>query len=237
MATLVLSPHFDDAVLSCGHWLERHPGCVIATVCSGRPGTGVPADPKWDALSGFTWADEAAESRCAEDRNALDILNADQALLGFLDGDYKEMVGRPHEDGGVEGTFEETLAHSIETLLDHLRPVTLLLPLGLQHGDHIATGDAALMCLAEREWCRGYGYVDLPYAITTSQSVDQRVGELRARGFQFASYYTKTASPQNAKGAAVYCYSSQVPELLGRAHPLWERSLDLDAETFFRLLR
>ena len=60
--TLVISPHFDDAVLSCGHWLHMNPGAVVATVCSGKPERGSPAS-KWDAR--FGTADQAIEERRA----------------------------------------------------------------------------------------------------------------------------------------------------------------------------
>ena len=32
---LVISPHFDDAVMSCGYWIQRHRGAIVATVWSG----------------------------------------------------------------------------------------------------------------------------------------------------------------------------------------------------------
>lgn len=34
---LVVSPHLDDAVLSCGCWLASRPGAAVVTVFAGRP--------------------------------------------------------------------------------------------------------------------------------------------------------------------------------------------------------
>ena len=57
---LVISPHLDDAVLSCGALLAAHRGAVVATVFAG-----VPRDPRqrteWDARSGVA---DAAEDAC-----------------------------------------------------------------------------------------------------------------------------------------------------------------------------
>src|SRR5580658_10141715 len=70
---LVLSPHYDDAVLSCGAWLSSHPGSVVATVCTGRPGPGI-GPHQWDGTSGFPSGDAAAMVRQGEDAAALAVL-------------------------------------------------------------------------------------------------------------------------------------------------------------------
>jgi hypothetical protein len=82
---VVLSPHLDDAVLSTGMWLTNHPGSTVVTVCAGLPGPGIPAS-NWDKAGGFQDADEAVLARRQEDEAALQVLHADQYLLGFLDG-------------------------------------------------------------------------------------------------------------------------------------------------------
>ena len=46
---VVISPHFDDAVMSCGELIGSCSGVVVATVCSASPGPRVPASPEWDA--------------------------------------------------------------------------------------------------------------------------------------------------------------------------------------------
>ncbi len=68
--TLVISPHYDDAVLSCGHWLSQNQGAWVSTVCTAHPEQGIPASI-WDRESGFENADEAMISRRAEDRAGL----------------------------------------------------------------------------------------------------------------------------------------------------------------------
>jgi LmbE family N-acetylglucosaminyl deacetylase len=39
---LVVSPHCDDAVLSCGSLLETHPGSAVVTVFAGTQPAGQP---------------------------------------------------------------------------------------------------------------------------------------------------------------------------------------------------
>lgn len=82
--TLVISTHYDDAVLSCGHWLCLNPGAIVVTVCSGYAGPEVGAG-EWDRRAGFASADQAIAARRSEDLAALSVLKAHQyPPLGFL---------------------------------------------------------------------------------------------------------------------------------------------------------
>jgi LmbE family N-acetylglucosaminyl deacetylase len=232
---LVLSPHFDDAVLSCGSWLERHPGTIVATVCSGAPGSGIPADPAWDALALFDSADAAATARRAEDQEALGMLGAEQRLLGFLDGAYKARAGRSHEDPDADGSFEEELSRSINGLLDEVRPEKCLVPVGLIHPDHIATRRAALDSLRARPTIRSMLYLDLPYAMASEQAARDQLDAIIATGVQLSEDPGPGPSTGEVKVRAAGCYRSQLP-LLEKVfgETLW-RSLEPGAERLFRM--
>jgi LmbE family N-acetylglucosaminyl deacetylase len=231
VTALVLSPHFDDAVLSCAAWLEHHPGTVVATVCSGRPGRGVPADPAWDALAGFVDADHAAEARGAEDQEALGVVGAEQLRLGFLDGDYKAQVGRPHEETGVTGSFDVALAEALGRLLDDLCPELVLFPLGLVHPDHVATRRAAVGCLRARPDVPALAYLDLPYGLAYGDVARRQIGSLQAAGVDLSEPVRGKDGPAKARAAG--SYRSQLP-LLARVfgQPL-HASLDARAEGLF----
>jgi LmbE family N-acetylglucosaminyl deacetylase len=222
---LIISPHFDDAVLSCGLWLETHPGATVSTVCSGRPGPGVAASPEWDALAGFTWADEAMEARQAEDAAALQVLGASQHLLGFLDDLYRPA-----------GDSMSNLEHAIGDLLDKLRPERCLLPLGLGKpgGDHDITRIAALRALAVRPWCAALLYADLPYAETDRDLMQSHIastlGELSLGKVHFQWPLT-----DDTKRKAVGCYVSQA-RLLDLAHPGWRAHIGLGSEQIWHIL-
>ena len=154
---LVLSPHFDDAVMSCGELIGNSPGTIVATVCSASPGADVPASPEWDALAGFDTAEDAVLVRREEDRSALATLGAVQAGLGWVDELYRRSLGREKVLAGV--------ISSIGALLDDLRPRCCFFPIGLGGGasDHELTRDAAAAALRPRRWCHSVAYAELPY--------------------------------------------------------------------------
>jgi len=231
----VISPHFDDAVLSCAHWLQRHPGATVATICSGSPGGDVEAH-QWDEISGFVTGDEAAIGRRAEDAAALTTLCATQLLCGFLDGGYKELVGRCHEDPETPGPFEDALAIAITELVDHLRPTLCVAPLGLIHGDHIATGRASRSALSDRSDCSLLAYADLPYAITAPERLQSSLADLRASGLHVAPYPTPSPTPVEVKKKeqALACYGSQIRPLTVE-HPRWRAGLQPQAEMLFQI--
>lgn len=222
----MISPHFDDAVFSCGHWLQRHPGTVVATVCSGNPGPGVPASEVWDTGSGFASADEATAVREAEDAAAVSTLGGERRLLGFLDFPYRSC-----SDG-----FEEDLERAIGDLLDELRPVCCLAPLGLVHPDHISTGRAARSALGGRPQCSAIAYAELPYAIADPSLVPERLAEIDATE-QTGVAELQVALPPDGdlKRRAVACYRTQLGPLES-LYPGWHQAaLAVGSERFWRL--
>lgn len=214
--TLVISPHFDDAVLSCGHWLHMNPGAVVATVCSGKPEPGRAAS-RWDAR--FGTADRAADERRAEDEAALATLGATQHILGFLDDPYR----------GDDEPFEDDLERSIGELVDTLRPVACLVPLGFGHIDHRITGRAARQALVDRPWCELVVYVDLPY-----KWMRRFRRELKEQRALLALERPVECSPSTCvpKREALACYPSQRALIRGT---MWKRTTRLDSEEFWHL--
>ena len=89
--TIVVSPHFDDAVLSLGAWLASIAGRgehnEIVTVFGGDPTSDLPA-AEWDRLCGFSTAGAAARARREEDRRACEILGIRGECLAFPDEQY-----------------------------------------------------------------------------------------------------------------------------------------------------
>lgn len=228
---LVISPHFDDAVLSCGHFLASNPGSVVATVCGGRPGPEVPAC-QWDAVSGFGTGSEAALARRAEDAEALRILGSQQVVLGFLDGEYLPN-GHMHEQLSRTGSRERALEEDICALIDGLRPRQLVFPLGLAHRDHVLVGDAVTAVIRSRSDYPALAYVDLPYAISWPNLVEARLQDLNSRGVVLP---TRQTNDVTIKAVALNCYQSQLKQL-DAAHPRWRKCLDeVDAEQIFKLV-
>src|SRR4051794_3037452 len=84
---LVLSPHLDDAVFSCGELLVDLRRPIVATLFAGVPPPGLQTTP-WDLLSGFSNSAEAMQARRAEDDRALEMLGAVPEHFDFLDDQY-----------------------------------------------------------------------------------------------------------------------------------------------------
>lgn len=225
---LVLSPHFDDAVLSVGAWLSRHPGALVATAFSGLPGPGVPAQ-NWDKHSQFSTGDEANLARRAEDEAALAVLNATQRTLGFLDGDYKGITRRYHESKNAHPTITEALAEAVIQLLAELQPDRLLFPVGWPQPDHSVTSEAALIA-TQQTGTPAIAYAELPYAVGSSAYLSERITELRGRGLSIVGYPVPTGD-LDLKQRAWDCYHSQQIHLGKRPVGCF----DADSEHLFRV--
>lgn len=71
---LVVAPHLDDGVLSCGLSLAAHPAAVVCTAFAAPPEENMTTD--WDRHAGFADAFEAMQARNAEDLRALALVRA-----------------------------------------------------------------------------------------------------------------------------------------------------------------
>ena len=89
MVPAILSPHLDDAVLSCWHLLARPGALVVINVFTGAPAS-AEAPAWWDRLTGATDSGQRARERVEEDRRALALAGRTPVNLGFLDEQYRE---------------------------------------------------------------------------------------------------------------------------------------------------
>lgn len=150
MPVTVLSPHFDDAVLSCWHVLEG-PGAVdVVDVCTASPAVGTPA-PWWDRATGSADPVQRMAERRAEDVRALARAGRAAIHLGLLDDQY-----------GGSGLTARDLADRLDAVL---APGTVVhAPAGLgAHPDHVLVRDAALEL--GRRGRPLVLYADIPHAI------------------------------------------------------------------------
>lgn len=134
--TTLISPHFDDAVLSCWHLVAGGEDLRIVNVF-----TAVPKDPGargwWDRLTGAADSQERMRERVAEDRDALATAGRSALGLDFLDDQYRDEV--------------QPLDPIVERLRSELEPgCRLVAPAGLgDHPDHALARDACAALIAE----------------------------------------------------------------------------------------
>src|ERR1700722_18211357 len=88
---LILSPHFDDAVLSLGGLIAKAPErAIVVTVFAGAPVEDVRGG--WDRWSGFATGAAAVRARSQENAAALALLGVPRSQihdLGHLDYQYR----------------------------------------------------------------------------------------------------------------------------------------------------
>ena len=138
---VLVSPHPDDAVLSCGQFLAAHPGVTVVTVFAGAP-TSYPDPPsRWSTLCGFAAGDDITAARRAEDADALGMLDAKPLWLDFLESQFTADDSIPSAD---------EIAEVLDPTLRGLEPTLVLLPFGLANPEHVVTHDAALT--VRRRW-------------------------------------------------------------------------------------
>lgn len=145
----MVSPHLDDAVLSCGRLLAGNPGALVVTVLAGDPGDWN-EQTSWDATCGYGPGVDVVEARRREDTDALAVVGARPVWLDLLDQQYRAGPIPPAE-----------IADAVAAVLPEGVPVVG--PLGLIHDDHRAVADALDLVRRRdpgREW---WAYADIPY--------------------------------------------------------------------------
>lgn len=145
----VLSPHLDDAVLSCADVIT--PTTVVITVFAGVPGKENPVSA-WDARCGADNAANLMLARRAEDVEAVSLLGGTVHHLDFLEHAYRQ----PDEPPPLPA-----LRRAIAQVLADVDEVWA--PAGVGgHPDHIVVRECALRLDGKPRALRLYA--DMPYS-------------------------------------------------------------------------
>ncbi len=216
MRWIYLSPHLDDAVLSCGgliaqqraHGLEVEVWTIFAAVPSPDRG-GLLArylHHRW----GFENAQQAVEARRKEDQQALSILQAQARYFPFLDCIYRQdsegqplyenIFSPPHP---AEADLAERIAEALGEQLREDDVVVAPLAIG-GHVDHVLVRQAAER-LARPLW----SYAEIPYLFNSPQEIEQKMHPLQSALFPISFWGKK------AWLSACSAYRSQIAELFG----------------------
>jgi LmbE family N-acetylglucosaminyl deacetylase len=214
-----LSPHLDDAPLSCGGAIAAHVAAgervLVVTICTAAP---PPAGP-FSALAQelhANWglaADQAVAARLREERLAMERLGVDYYWADRLDAIYRyaeayhtreSLFSAPaHDDplfADLRGFFGK--------LHEHMPNATYYAPLGIgSHVDHLITHSAIRDILGDA----ARFYEDLPYAVVpgaTDQRLAQLTGIVSATTIQIDDTLAQ-------KLQSIHAYASQLKELFG----------------------
>jgi LmbE family N-acetylglucosaminyl deacetylase len=209
---IYLSPHLDDAVLSCGGriWRQVQAGdrVLVVTVFAGKPSPDVPLSPFAQALHAAWELVDATAARREEDAAALALLGTESVYWPYTDCIYRRMP-----DGGFPYASEEALfgdVHSSDEALIAelagrfralaLEPASVIYaPLAVGcHVDHQIVR-RAVAGLEGVTYYEDYPYAGKPGAVEGSLGIERWQEEV----------VPLSSDALEAKIAAIACYSSQ----------------------------
>jgi LmbE family N-acetylglucosaminyl deacetylase len=194
LKAVVVSPHLDDAVLSCGQMMAGRPATTVLTVCAGVPEDGFVS--QYDADSGFASSRTAMLARRREDKAALLPLGARHVWLNFMEGAYP---GPPER---------EEVCAGIGQALRNLRPEAVFFPAGIVHPVHELVAAACRDLLRTVAFPEAWVYEELPYRVLWPEEARDAIHgwfDTGLTGLDFAG-----DGPMEAKEAAVAEYRSQL---------------------------
>lgn len=222
---LVLSPHLDDAALSCGGLIRQlvragRPVRVV-TLFAGHPGPDLSPFARETHRSWGEDLDPLAR-RKAEDEAALRVLGAESRYLAFRDALYRgeegawrypcreALFGEIHPD---DRDLPQKLIEALDDLLPRGEGATVYAPLAVgDHVDHQLAHQAALL-LRGRSFEVVF-YEDAPYAWRPGRLEQAR----EARGAQGWSPRLAVLADEELAAwvESVRAYRSQLATLFGR---------------------
>lgn len=220
---IYLSPHLDDAVLSCGGSIinqrSRGERVLVITLCTAAPPPEGPFSELAQEFHQF-WAlppEQVVAARLEEDAAAMARIGADYIWAGFLDAIYR----RPDAYTTRESLFgtpvaDDPLRPALENYIAEVRrrapSAALYAPLGVGfHVDHQITHSAALAIAGDALTL----YEDFPYAMYAG-AVETRQSALTTPFQPHVVAIDTTLAP---KIEAIAAYSSQIDELF-RTEPM-----------------
>jgi LmbE family N-acetylglucosaminyl deacetylase len=234
---LVVSPHFDDAALSCAALVARDEPLHLLTVFAGRPDP--PQTGAWDVATGFADSEGSMAARHEEELAAFMGTPHRVSTLDLLEEQYLR--------GRRAAADADAIAGAVGAWLDD-GAGTVALPVGagrrrtraraklesyvgtiggpLPHRDHLFVRDAALAALQWRPEARVLLYEEFPYALGGR---GDRVARRVASAYGARAERVEVPVDREAKARRIGAYRSQVPHLM-TGHPPLDRPQSLPPE-------
>ncbi len=164
---IVLSPHYDDAVLSVGGTISEFDGPKYIVTFFTAPTT-APGLTTWDGMSGFANSAEANIFRAKENANAAHLLGARIINLPYMDNQY-ETPRSPSYSLSIVDAIAKNIGDVVVSMKD--AHVIVLGPsvfgYGFTHPDHLLVSEAFMQTVKSKKYpdTEFKFYEDLPYAL------------------------------------------------------------------------
>lgn len=231
---IILSPHYDDAALSCGGLIAQLSAAgervVVATLFGGKPDPGR-LSPFALQIHGRPLAgDDPIDQRRAEERAALALLTAESRPGDYLDCIYRQdaagtrwlYAGEAALFGSVDPADDglaEDLAHCLAALAPAPPGCVIYAPLAIgSHVDHQITRRSAAV-LKDHDYDVWY-YEDYPYIARDPAGLAASLGEPS----RWRSRLIPLSQPDvQRKVMAVLAYPSQLGVLFPGEEAMVER--------------
>ncbi len=220
---LLVSPHLDDAALSCAALLARREPVDVLTVFAGEPEA--PLQGFWDRRCGFATSKDSMAARRVEERTAFAGTPHRPASMELLELQY---TGGTRDDAEAAAIRDEVTRWAAD-----VDSGTVAIPAGagrrigrlrafverrmlrsyrpLPNPDHVFVRDSALQALAGQAHIVPVLYEELPYLF--GGGADHEADRVAA-GLGLQAIPVDVEIDRTAKAARIAAYESQVPHLL-----------------------
>ena len=241
-ALLVVSPHLDDAALSCAALLDRGEAVDVLTLFSGAPEP--PRQGWWDERCGFASSAESMPARRREEERAL---APDGHRIHLLD-----LLEQQHFDGPRPAREADLIAEAVRDRLAEMGGGSVAVPAGAgwapywlptrvakrlreprgpePHDDHVFTRDAVLGAgLRDASLLL---YEELPYLWGGSA---ERAARRAAHAHGYRAHLEVVSVDRERKASRLAEYASQMPYLSPPEGPLDSPAVLPPTERYWRL--
>jgi LmbE family N-acetylglucosaminyl deacetylase len=201
---LLVSPHLDDALISCGAFLLAHPGTTVVTMFAASPAAYTDPLNEHDRACGFRPGDDSMAVRRDEDVRALAAVAASPRWLDYCQ--------HSHEPRADPVAVPAGAVDAIRAAIGDIDPTCVLAPLGLLHPDHQALHATALEVRAKDPGRAWFFYSDLPYAYVPGV-LGVRLARLYKAGITATPATLPVSHDFDAKWRAFTEYGSQLPAM------------------------
>jgi len=217
---LLLSPHLDDAALSCAALIDRVEPVDVLTVFAGSPDP--PVQGAWDRRTGFKDSSASLAARLVEERAAFAGTPHRLGTLSLLEMQYLSGA-RPEAD-------VRSFVSAVSTWLAQHPDATVAIPAGAgrvpgrvrnrlhrlvaprphRHPDHLFVRDTALNVLASFSVAAAILYEEFPYLFGASAN---REVEKLVRKWRISASPIVVRVDREVKAKRIAAYETQVPHL------------------------